>query len=77
MAPSVARYRDGAILIFIHLFGLSYFLFFLAIVLFQHFPRSLQANPVAQALMCYGGGVIVWCMCSSTYRAVSTLSEDN
>lgn len=77
MASSVARYRDGAILIFIHLFGLTYFLFFLAIVLFKYFPMSLQTIPVAQGLMCYGGGVIIWCTCSLTYRAVSILSEDN
>lgn len=77
MISSMARHRDSAILIFIHLFGLSYFIFFLAIVLFQHFPSSLQTIPVAQGLMCYGGGVIVWCMCSLTYRVISILFEDN
>lgn len=77
MVSSVARHRDSAIFIYIHLFGLSYFVFFLAIVLFQQFPRSLEAIPVAQGLMCYGSGVMVWCMCSLTYHAVLILSEDN
>ena len=62
--------RDGAILAFIHLFGLSYFAFFLAYFLLHHFPKSPEAIGTAQSVVLYGGGVILWSLSSLTYQTL-------
>ena len=62
--------RDGAIIALIHLFGLSYFTFFLSYFLLRHFPKTPEAIGTAQGVVFYGGGVILWCLSSLAYRTL-------
>ncbi|KAH8430109.1 uncharacterized protein LDX57_007779 [Aspergillus melleus] len=68
-----ALHRDGAILVSIHLVGLSYFLFFLVSFLLWHFPTSPGTIVQAQAVTLYSSGVILWCLCSLAHRVRGTL----
>lgn len=68
--------RDGAILAFIHLFGLSYFAFFLTYFLLRHFPGSPEAIGTSQSVVFYGGGMILWCLSSLTYRTLWVFRGD-
>lgn len=57
-------HRDGAVLILIHLIGLSYFSFFLVAFLLWHFPTSPDTIGKAQAVALYCSGILLWCLSS-------------
>lgn len=62
-------YRDGLFVSLIHLFGMSYFVFFLVSFLLHRFPRSPDAIAKAQIITCYSVGVLLWELSSLTYRS--------
>ncbi|GKZ75327.1 hypothetical protein AnigIFM50267_005443, partial [Aspergillus niger] len=62
-------YRDGLILGLIHLFGISYFVCFVASFLLYHFPKSPGAILKAQVVTFYSTGVLLWELSSLTCQS--------
>ncbi|KAI2867868.1 hypothetical protein CBS147323_11228 [Aspergillus niger] len=62
-------YRDGLILGLIHLFGIPYFVCFVASFLLYHFPKSPGAILKAQVVTFYSTGVLLWELSSLTCQS--------
>jgi predicted membrane channel-forming protein YqfA (hemolysin III family) len=71
------RYRDGTVVVLIHLLGISYFIFFLISFLLHHFPTSPDTIHRAQVVTFYCMGVLLWSLCSLIYRTLWILFGDN
>jgi predicted membrane channel-forming protein YqfA (hemolysin III family) len=71
------RYRDGMVVGLIHLFGISYFIFFMTSFLLHHFPTSPDTIYRAQAVTFYCAGVLLWSLCSLIYRTLWVFFGDN
>ncbi|KAI2823749.1 hypothetical protein CBS133816_9038 [Aspergillus niger] len=59
-------YRDGLILGLIHLFGISYFVYFVVPFFLYHFSKSPGAILKAQVVTLYSMGVLLWKLSSLT-----------
>ncbi|KAI2812142.1 hypothetical protein CBS115989_10748 [Aspergillus niger] len=59
-------YRDGLILGLIHLFGISYFVYFVVSFFLYHFSKSPGAILKAQVVTLYSMGVLLWKLSSLT-----------
>ncbi|OJZ79564.1 hypothetical protein ASPFODRAFT_55028 [Aspergillus luchuensis CBS 106.47] len=62
-------YRDGLILGLIHLFGISYFVCFVASFFLYHFPKSPGDIHKAQVVTFYSMGVLLWELSSLTCQS--------
>jgi predicted membrane channel-forming protein YqfA (hemolysin III family) len=71
------RYRDGTVVVLVHLLGISYFMFFLISFLLHHFPTSPDTIYRAQVVTFYCVGVLLWSLCSLIYRTLWIFFGDN
>ena len=62
-------YRDGLILGLIHLFGISYFVYFVVSFFLYHFSKSPGAILKAQVVTLYSMGVLLWKLSSLTCQS--------
>ncbi|KAJ5642663.1 Hly-III-related protein [Penicillium lividum] len=69
--------RDCAMGAITSIFGLSYFFLFVLQFLLFHFPSSQDAIIGALAVIFFGAGVIVWCLCSLFYCVCGAIQSGN
>ena len=69
--------RDCAISVAINIFGLAYFTVFEFQLLIFHFPSSPEATTKFLSAICFGGGVIFWCLSSMLFRLLSAFQEES